>query len=92
MGLTPGVTVSSQGPYKREAEGQRQRDGGFALLAVKMEGRAARQRYGASRSWKRQEPLKGAAPPSHGISRLFVRAYLGVPVLRYWAIGQCQQA
>ena len=68
MGLTPGVTVSSQGPYKREAEGQRQRDGGFALLAVKMEGRAARQRYGASRSWKRQEPLKGAAPPRCGFS------------------------
>ena len=61
--VSPGGPVSSQGPYKREAQGQRQRDGGFALLAVKMEGGAARQRCGASRSWKRQEPLEGAAPP-----------------------------
>ena len=38
----PGVPVSSQGPYKREGEGQRQR-GDAVLLAVRMEGEAVSQ-------------------------------------------------
>lgn len=43
-------------------EGQRQREmGDAALLAVRMEGGAASQGCGASRSWKRQEPLEGPA-------------------------------
>ena len=45
MGMTldsPGGPVSSQGPYKREGEGQRQ-TGDAALLALRVEGGAASQ-------------------------------------------------
>jgi len=56
-----GVTLDSLGgPYKRDGEGQRQRETGDAvLLAVRMEDKAVSQGCGASRSWKRQEPLAG---------------------------------
>ena len=46
--------MSSQGPYKKEGEGQRQRDEDV-LLAVRMEGGATIQGGGTSRAWERQE-------------------------------------
>ena len=50
------------GPYKRDGEGQRQRETGDAvLLAVRMEDEAVSQGCGASRSWK--------SPCSLGASR-----------------------
>ena len=57
MGVTTGFLG---GPYKREEEGQRQREMGDAvLLALRMEGEAGSQGCSASRSWKRQEPPEG---------------------------------
>ena len=48
--------MSSQDPYKREGGGsEAERDAG--LLAVRMEGGAASQACGTSRSWKRPEPV-----------------------------------
>ena len=42
--------------------------GDAALLAVRMEGEVTIQGCGASRSWKRQEPLEGLALRAGGFS------------------------
>lgn len=58
MGLTPGVTVSSQGPYKREVEGQRQRDRRCCSASCEDGvGGAVSQGCGTSRTWKSGEPV-----------------------------------
>ena len=55
---SPGGPVSSQGPYKREAGGsEAERDGRCCTAGCEDGGGAASQGRGASRSWKRREPM-----------------------------------
>ena len=67
--LQVGLRPLRQGPYKREGRVKGREMGDAAWLAVRMEGGAAIQGCGASRSWKRQEPVlpgaSGGTGPAH---------------------------
>ena len=66
--LQVGLRPLRQGPYKWEGRVKGREMGDAALLAVRMEGGAAIQGCGASRSWKRQEPVLPGASGGTGLA------------------------